>query len=151
VFSSTGHLRMKLCICISHLSYTFYMHCPFHSRFLYFNSIWRSAKYETCFLWSRGSNPGGGEIFRTWPDRLWEPHILLYNGYRISFPGVKGMWRGLDHPPPSSAEVKERVEYSPSGPSWPVPEWPLSLRVTCTLENRAPLAMAQGHSYSHRG
>jgi len=35
-----------------------------------------------------------------------------------SFPG-----RGIDHPPPSRAEVKERVElylYSPSGPSWPV-------------------------------
>jgi hypothetical protein len=31
------------------------------------------------------------------------------------------MGRGVDHPPPSSAEVKERVElylYSPSGPSW---------------------------------
>jgi hypothetical protein len=28
---------------------------------------------------------------------------------------------GTDHPPPSSAEVKERIElylYSPSGPSW---------------------------------
>jgi hypothetical protein len=31
--------------------------------------------------------------------------------------------RGIDHPPPYSAKVKERVElylYSPSGPSWPV-------------------------------
>jgi len=31
--------------------------------------------------------------------------------------------RGIDHPPLSSTEVKERVElyiYSPSGPSWPV-------------------------------
>jgi hypothetical protein len=31
--------------------------------------------------------------------------------------------RGTDHPPPPSAEVKERVElylYSTSGPSWPV-------------------------------
>jgi len=40
-----------------------------------------------------------------------------------SFPGVKRPGRGVDHPPPSSAEVKERVElylYSPSGPSWPV-------------------------------
>jgi hypothetical protein len=30
---------------------------------------------------------------------------------------------GTDHPPPSSAEVKERVVlllYSPSGPLWPV-------------------------------
>jgi hypothetical protein len=48
---------------------------------------------------------------------------LLYNGYRVSFPGVKRPGRGVDHPPSSSAEVKERVElylYSPSGPSWPV-------------------------------
>jgi hypothetical protein len=40
-----------------------------------------------------------------------------------SFPGVKWPGRGADHPPPTSAEVKERVElylYSPSGPSWPV-------------------------------
>ena len=36
----------------------------------------------------RGSNPGGGEIFRTCPDRPWGPPSLLYNGYRI-FPGVK--------------------------------------------------------------
>jgi hypothetical protein len=37
--------------------------------------------------------------------------------------GEKRPGRGVDHPPPSSAEVKERVElylYSPSGPSWPV-------------------------------
>jgi len=35
-----------------------------------------------------------------------------------SFPGVKLPERGVDHPPPSSAEVKERVElylYSPLG------------------------------------
>jgi len=40
-----------------------------------------------------------------------------------SFPGVKRRGCGVDHPPPSSAEVKERVElylYSPSGPSWPL-------------------------------
>jgi len=39
------------------------------------------------------------------------------------FPGVKWPGCGIDHPPPYSAEVKERVElhiYSPSGPSWPV-------------------------------
>jgi len=35
-----------------------------------------------------GSNPGGGEIFRTCPDRPWVPPILLYNEYRV-FPGVK--------------------------------------------------------------
>ena len=43
-----------------------------------------------------------------------------------SFPGVKRSGRGVDHPPPSSAEGKERVQlyfYSPSGPSWPVLGW----------------------------
>ena len=39
------------------------------------------------------------------------------------FPGAKRPGRGVDHPPLSSAEVKERVGlyiYSPSGPSWSV-------------------------------
>ena len=36
----------------------------------------------------RGSNPGGGEIFRTCPDRPWGPPRLLYNGYRV-FPERK--------------------------------------------------------------
>ena len=39
-----------------------------------------------------------------------------------SFPGVKRPGRGVNHQPPSSAEVMERVElylYSPSGSSWP--------------------------------
>jgi hypothetical protein len=31
----------------------------------------------------RGSNPGGGEIFRTRPDRPWGPPNLLYDGYRV--------------------------------------------------------------------
>jgi hypothetical protein len=71
----------------------------------------------------RGSNPGGGKIFRSRPDRPWGPPSLLYNGYWVYFPGVKRPGRGVDRPPPSSAEVKERVElylYSPSGSSWPV-------------------------------
>ena len=45
---------------------------------------------------------------------------LLYNGSQVSFPAVKRPGRGVKHPPPSSAEVKERVElyvYSPFGPS----------------------------------
>jgi hypothetical protein len=40
-----------------------------------------------------------------------------------SFPGVKRPGCGADHPPSSSAEVKEGVElyiYSPSGPLWPI-------------------------------
>jgi hypothetical protein len=41
------------------------------------------------------------------------------NGYQVSFPGVKWPGRVIDHPPPSSAEVKERVElylHSPFAP-----------------------------------
>jgi hypothetical protein len=39
------------------------------------------------------------------------------------FPGLKRPGRGVGHPPPSSAQVKERVELyllSTYGPSWPV-------------------------------
>jgi hypothetical protein len=45
---------------------------------------------------------------------------------RVLSPGVKRPGRGVDHPPSSSARVKEIVElylYSPSGPSWPVLGW----------------------------
>jgi len=35
-----------------------------------------------------GSNPGGGDIFRTCPDRPWVPPSLLYSGY-LAFPGGK--------------------------------------------------------------
>jgi len=58
----------------------------------------------------RGSNPGWGEIFRTCPDRPWGQPSLLYNGYRV-FPGGKVRpGRDADPSPPSSAEVKNRVE-----------------------------------------
>jgi len=42
---------------------------------------------------------------------------------RVSFLGVKQLGHGIEHPPPSSGKVKERVElylYSPSGLSCPV-------------------------------
>jgi hypothetical protein len=44
--------------------------------------------------------------------------------------GVKRPGHDIDHPPPSSAEVKKRVElyiYSPSGTSWPVLGWTLCI------------------------
>jgi hypothetical protein len=70
------------------------------------------------FVW--GSNPGGGEIFRTRPDRPWGPSSLLYNGHHVCFPGVKRPERGANQPSPFSAEVKEGVElyrYFLRGPS----------------------------------
>jgi hypothetical protein len=50
-------------------------------------------------------------------------HPASYTMGTGSFLGVKRSRRRVDHPPPSNAEVKERVElylYSHSGPSWPV-------------------------------
>ena len=47
----------------------------------------------------RGSNPGGGEIFRTCPDRPWGPPSLLYNGYWV-FAGVKSGWGMMLTPHP---------------------------------------------------
>jgi len=50
-------------------------------------------------------------------------HPTSYTMGTWSLPGVKRPRRGIDHPPQSIAEAKERVEvclYSPSGPSWPV-------------------------------
>jgi len=52
-------------------------------------------------------------------------HSAPYTMGNVSFTEVKRPGRGVDHPP-SSAEVKERVElylYSPPGPSWPVLGW----------------------------
>ena len=63
-----------------------------------------------------------GEIFCTspnWPGGL---PSFLYSGYR-AFPRLQRQGRSTDHPPPSNAEVKERVElylYSTCGPSCPV-------------------------------
>ena len=65
----------------------------------------------------RLSTSGGGHSFPTRPDRAWGPPSLLYNGYRVSFPGVKRPGREVDYPPSSIAKVQERVElhfYPPS-------------------------------------
>ena len=71
----------------------------------------------------KGSNTSAGEIFRNCPDQPWGPPSLLCNGHRVSFPMLQQPGRGVDHPPPSSTKVKERVElnlYSSTEPSWPV-------------------------------
>jgi len=73
-----------------------------------------------------GSNPGGSEIIRTNPERPLSPPSLLYNGSRVFCLGIKQPERGVDHPPLSSAEVKERLElyvHSLSRSSWPVLGW----------------------------
>ena len=56
--------------------------------------------YRLATGWTvRGSNPGGGEIFRTCSDRPWGPPSLLYDGYRV-FPGGKERPGRDDYPSP---------------------------------------------------
>ena len=62
----------------------------------------------TCWT-VRRSNPSGGEIFRSRPDRSWDPLSLVYSWYRVSSPGVKRSERGVNHPSQSIVQVKERV------------------------------------------
>ena len=53
-------------------------------------------------------------------------HPTSYTMATGSFPGVKRPGRGVNHPPISSAEVKERIQLyicSPFGPSWLVVRW----------------------------
>jgi len=54
-----------------------------------------------------GSNPRGGEIFRSCPDRPWGPPSLLYNGYRVFPGGIERLGRDADSSPPSSTVVKK--------------------------------------------
>ena len=64
--------------------------------------------YYTCTVgyllakgWAvRGSNPGGGEIFRTRPDGP-GAHPASYTMDTESLPVLKRPWRGIDHPPPN--------------------------------------------------
>jgi hypothetical protein len=68
-------------------------------------------------VWTvRGSNPGGGVIFRTCPDRPWGPPSLLYSGYRV-FPGGKERpGRNADPSTPSSNVVMKEYSYTSTPP-----------------------------------
>ena len=88
-----------------------------------------SVGIATCY---RVDGPGieSGWGGRDFPHLFRPARPASYTMGTGSFPGVKRPGRGFQHPTPSSAEVKERVElylYSPSGPTWPVLRWTLPL------------------------
>ena len=71
--------------------------------------------------WLRAGLPG--DRIPLWVHTDPEAHPASYTTVTGSSPGVKQPGRDVDHPPPSNAEVKERIQlylYSPSGPSWPL-------------------------------
>ena len=55
----------------------------------------------------QGSNACGGVSFLTRSDRPWGPFSPLYNGYRVSSPGVKRPGRGGKHPSHVSPRLKK--------------------------------------------
>jgi hypothetical protein len=102
---------------------TFHMHSKVLILNLSQSTVWRVGRDRVTFgIANRYSldGPGmesrlGGEIFRTRPDRPWDPSYTRGTG---SFPGVKRPDSDVDHPPPSNTEVKQRVAlvfYSPLG------------------------------------
>ena len=49
-------------------------------------------------------------VFSTGPDLSYCPPSFLYNACCVSFLGVKQQGLGIEHPPPSRAEVEERLQ-----------------------------------------
>jgi hypothetical protein len=66
----------------------------------------------------RGSNPGGGKIFRTCLNRPWGPPRLLYNRYRVFLGGTERQGLDADLSPPSSAVVMKQLPCIPLLPLW---------------------------------
>ena len=48
----------------------------------------------------------GGKIFRTYPDRPWDPNSRLYSGYLV-FLGVKPSECGVDNPQQLASRLKK--------------------------------------------
>ena len=79
---------------------------------------------ETCYgLDGPGIESWWGTRFSAPVQTCRGAHLVSYTMRTGSFPGVKRPGLGVDHPPASNTEVKERVELyiqSPSGLSWHV-------------------------------
>jgi len=59
-----------------------------------------------------GSNLGASEIFRSRLERIWGLHNLLYNGHRVSFPGLNKSRRGVDHTHQLAPRLKKEYSYT---------------------------------------
>jgi hypothetical protein len=64
----------------------------------------------------RGPNPSIGENSHTRPNRPCGPHILLYNGYRVPFPGGSGLGLALTIDPHLAPMLKKDQSYNSTVP-----------------------------------
>ena len=92
------------------------------TRFSYPYSIPRNKKCYTGFDWLRAGRSGNRNPVKA---RFSAPvqtgtgaHPASCTMGTVSFPGVKRPGRGVNHPPTSSAEVKERIELYLYSPLW---------------------------------
>jgi len=96
----------------------------FHSIFLHEEGFYCVGRYSDLLRAGRsGDRIPVGAIFSAPVQTGSGAHPASYTMGTGSFPGLKPPGRDVDNPPPSSAQVKERVGlylYFPSGLSWPV-------------------------------
>jgi hypothetical protein len=64
-------------------------------------------------------NPAEGKIFHICPDQHWQSCSFLYNGYQLSFPGVKQLGHGVDHPTHLPPRLKKEYSYTYTPPPPP--------------------------------
>jgi len=93
-----------------------------------------------------GINPGGGEIFRTCPDRPWGPPSLPYNGYRV-FPGVKSGQGVTLTPHPLLVPWSRKGTAIPLLPLWAVR--PVQSSSACTRVHFTLYIYIHTHTHTH--
>jgi hypothetical protein len=113
-------------VALTRLSITLWSVCTAPILLVAFSFILRS-RHSVAVADGPGSNLRG-EFLHTLPHRPWDPSAYCTVAAASISLGINWSGRDVNHPPPSSTEVEERVEpylYSPFGPSWPVVGWTL--------------------------
>jgi len=106
---------------------------------------------ETCYrLDSLEFKPQWGQDFPQSIQTGLGAHPVSYSVGSTCLRGIKQPGHGLDHPPPSSADVKEGEElylHSPFGPSWPVLE---GTCCSCHLSSPQNAKLRNSHDFLAR-
>jgi len=98
---------------------------------------WSRYSARTAGRKSGGSNAGRDERFSsTRPDLLQAPPILLFNGYRGPFLGVKRPERVVDQSPPYRTEFKNRWRYTSSRPVFVRDVYRYRFNLPCMISRR---------------